>query len=76
MNINTLKRRAAAHGLVVRHNVVNPVTLAGKFKYGTFPTGRGRVMSMEAFTDEAALKKYLDELDNVAALNADHPLVI
>ena len=76
MDIKRLKRRAAAHGLVVRRNVVNPVTLAGMFKYGTFPTGRGRVMSMEAFPDEVALKQYLDELDNVAALNADHPLVI
>lgn len=59
MDINRLKRRAAAHGLVVRRDVINPVTLKGKFKYGTFPTGKG-VMS--------------DELDNVAQINAAHPL--
>lgn len=75
MNLAQLKRRAAAHGLAVKCNVLNPVTLAGKFRYGTFPAGGG-VMSTGAFNSITRLEKYISELDNVAELNQEHPLVI
>lgn len=75
MNLSRLRVRAVAHGLTVKCNVVNPVTLSGKFRYGTFPTG-GEVMSTGAFASLPELEKYLDELDNMAELNREHPLVI
>lgn len=75
MNLTQLRRNAAAHGLTIKSNVVNPVTLAGKFRYGTFPAGGG-VMSTEAFTSLQELETYIKELDNMAELNSEYPLVI